>query len=98
MEIDETEERVDLREMRVGGMRVFDVGVSESGIVYLPGDLHPKGSFACLMIAAKEHVPYVYTSAVSALFPADWVRAACTHDPDRLRIIDNIERQVRSGG
>ncbi len=94
-DVDETED-IDLMEIQIGKNKVSMAGFARgSGTVYLDGDLHVQGSFPCLMIAAKEHVPYVYTSAVSAMFPADWLRGQCMHDPDRLRILNNLERFVR---
>lgn len=96
--VDESEENVDVIEIQHKGHKVGLVGVSESGVVYLSGDLHPLGAFPALMTAAKEHVPYISTSAINALFPADWLRAACLHDADRLRVIDNLEKFARSGG
>lgn len=94
-EVDETED-IDLMEIKIGENKVTEAGIARaSGIVYLNGDIHPMGSFPCLMLAAKQHVPYVYTSAVSALFPADWLRAECLHDADRLRVISNLESFVR---
>lgn len=95
-EVDESEETVDILEIRMAG---YPVGVTaiarESGTVYLSGEVHPAGAFACLMLAAKEHVPYVSTSAVNALFPADWIAAACLHDMDRLRVIANLIKFTR---
>lgn len=94
-EVDETEESVDVIEIQYGGHKVGLAGVSESGVVYLSGDLHPVGAFGALMLAAKEHVPYISTSSVNALFPSDWIRGACLHDADRLRVIGNLERYAR---
>ena len=97
-EVDESEENVDVIEIVHKGHPVGLAGVSESGVVYLSGELHPVGAFAALMLAAKEHVPYISTSSVNALFPVDWLRAACLHDADRLRVLGNLERFARSGG
>ena len=93
----EDEEELDLHEVRVSDMPMTWVGVSKSGYVYLPGDIHPLGSATALIKAAKEHVPYVAVSAVRVLYPADWLRGECLHDPDRLRIIGNLERIARGG-
>lgn len=93
--VDETEE-LDLMEVRMGEMRVGWAGLARgSGLVYLAGDTHPLGSATALIKAAKERIPYVAVSAVNVLFPADWLRGECLGDPDRLRIIDNLERFVR---
>jgi hypothetical protein len=93
------DEDLDLVELQVGGMKAATVGiVKNTGMVYIGGDLHPLGSFAALMLAAKEHVPYVALSAISVLFPAEWIRAACLHDVDRQRVIDNLEKHARSAG
>lgn len=92
----EDSEDLDLIELQVGGQKAATVGIVRgTGMVYIPGDLHPMGSFAALMLAAKEFVPYVAVSAVSVLFPAEWVRGACLHDVDRQRVIDNLERHAR---
>lgn len=93
----EDEEELDLHEVRVSDMPMTWVGVSKSGYVYLLGDIHPLGSATALIKAAKEHVPYVAVSAVRVLYPADWLRGECLHDPDRLRIIGNLERIARGG-
>ena len=93
------EEDLDLVELQVAGTKAATVGiVKNTGMVYIPGDLHPLGSFAALMLAAKEHVPYVAVTAISVLFPAEWIRAACLHDQDRQRVIDNLEKHARSAG
>jgi len=78
-----------------GGPAPVDAGVTQSGDVYLRGDLHPLGSASALLAAAAQHVPYVAITAIQVLFPADWLRGECLHDMDRLRIIDNMERLVR---
>lgn len=96
MDVDEDIEDVDVIEIQHGGVKVALAGVSASGVVFLSGDIHPLGAFPALMRAAKEHVPYISTGSVNALFPADWLRAACLHDADRLRVIGNMERFVRS--
>lgn len=93
---DETE-NVDLYQIHVGGNPVMTVGVSESGLIFIRGDLHPLGSSTALLKAAVEHVPYIAVTAVEVLFPAEWLRAECAHDADRLRIIWNIESMARSG-
>ncbi len=97
-EVDDTED-LDLIELQVHGTKAATVGiVKNTGMVYIPGDVHPMGSFAALMLAAKEHIPYVAVTAVSVLFPAEWIRAACLHDQDRQRVIDNLEKYARSAG
>lgn len=94
-DVDEAED-VDLMQIKIGENKVTEAGIARaSGIVYLNGDIHPKGAFASLMLACKQHIPYVYTSAVSALFPSDWLRAECLHDADRLRVISNLENFIR---
>lgn len=97
-EIDEDSESVDVIEIQHSGHKVGLAGVSESGVVYLSGDLHPYGASGALLQAAKEHVPYISTSSVNALFPVDWLRGACLHDADRLRVLGNLEKFARSGG
>ena len=95
-EVDESEEVVQMFELRVGDMPAALVGIGlQTKDVYVSGDLHPVGAFSALMLAAKEHVPYISTSAVNALFPIDWIRGACLHDMDRLRILENLERIAR---
>lgn len=81
----------------------FDLGMGrevavaeQSGTVYVSGELHPVGAYSALLLAAKDDVPYASRGAVSAYFPVDWIRGACLHDPDRLRILDNLERIARS--
>jgi hypothetical protein len=95
---DESEEDVDLTEVRAGPLApAMTVGVSASGVVFIKGDIHPLGSATALLTAAAQHVPYIAVSAVEVLYPADWLRGECLGDPDRLRIIDNIESFARSG-
>lgn len=92
---DESED-VDVIEIQMAGQRVGLAGFARgSGTVYLNGDLHPQGAFAALMCAAKQLVPYMSTSSINALFPSDWLRAECLADPDRLRVISNLEGFVR---
>lgn len=92
---DETED-VDLVEIRMGDNRVGHAGIAKaSGMVYVSGEIHPLGAATALIKAAKEHVPYIAVSAVEVLYPADWLRGECLHDPDRLRIINNLERFTR---
>ena len=93
---DETED-LDLMEVRAGDKPVGWAGITRpDGRVYLGGDIHPLGSALAMLKAAKEHVPYVAVSAVRVMFPAEWLRAECMHDADRLRIIDNLSSWVRS--
>ncbi|MFN9473760.1 hypothetical protein [Acidovorax sp.] len=90
------EENLHLIELQApGGVAPLQAGVTASGMVYLRGDLHPLGSATALIKAACEHVPYAAVSAVSVLFPADWLRGECLHDADRLRVIAAMERVVR---
>jgi hypothetical protein len=94
-DVDESEEEVSIVELQMAGNKVGLVGLSTSGVVYLSGDLHPMGAFSALLLAAKEHVPYISTSAINALFPVDWIRGACLGDPDRLRVLGNLEQFAR---
>ena len=88
---------LDLMEIRIGENIVAWAGITQpDGLVYLEGNTHPLGAATALIKAAKEHVPYVAVSAVRVLFPAEWLRAECLHDRDRLRVIDNLERFVRA--
>lgn len=93
MDIEDAED-LQIVEIQGGPAPVY-AGVTESGDVYLRGDLHPLGSASALLAAAAQHVPYVAITAIQVLFPADWLRGECLHDMDRLRIIDNMERLVR---
>lgn len=93
-DVDDSED-LSLMEIKVGDQRVSHAGVSESGLIYLQGDLHPLGSATALIKAAKEHIPYVAVTAVEVLFPADWLRGECLHDLDRLRVITNLENVAR---
>lgn len=72
------------------GAEVGPVGVSESGVVYLSGALHVRGRFAALMAAAKERVPYIEAPSGEVLFPTLWLMRECSHDPDRLRVLENL--------
>ncbi len=89
------DEDVSLIEIQVKGQKVATAGVSESGVVYLRGDVHPLGSASALLTAAVHQVPYIEVSAVEVLYPADWLKAECLHDQDRMRIISNAEAFVR---
>lgn len=89
-------EGLQLTALVVDGVEVGTAGVSESGVVYLPGDTHCLGSATALIKAAKDHIPYVALSAVKVLFPAEWLVAEHLHDLDRLRMIDGMVKVVRS--
>ena len=89
------DEDVSLIEIQVRGQKAATAGVSESGVVYLNGEIHPLGSASALLTAAIHKVPYIEVSAVEVLYPADWLRAECLGDVDRQRIIDNAEAFVR---
>ena len=93
-ETDEDED-VSLIEIRADGRKVATAGVSASGVVFLRGDIHPLGSSTALMTAAVQQVPYIEVSAVEVIYPADWLRAECMGNMDRLRIINNMEAFVR---
>ena len=93
--LDEGED-VELLELEHNGHRVGLVGVSASGVVFLSGDLHVHGSADSLLVAAREQVPYISTSDGNVMFPADWLRNKCQFEPDRLQVIDKLERFVRS--
>lgn len=97
MEVEESEEIIILAIKGAGIQPGLHAGISESGDVYLPGDIHPLGSASALLTAARHHVPYVAVSAVQVLYPSDWLRAECMHDMDRLRVIGNMEELVRKG-
>lgn len=93
--VDEAED-LDLMELRVAGQQIGWAGITRpGGEVYLSGDLHPYGSFKAMKLAQFAKVPYVAVSAVRVLFPADWLRAECLGDADRLRVIDNAAAFVR---
>ena len=89
------DEDVNLVEIQVKGQKVATAGVSASGIVYLQGDIHPCGSASALVTAAVHQIPYIEVSAVEVLYPADWLRAECLGNMDRIRIINNAEAFVR---
>lgn len=89
------DEDVNLVEIQVKGQKVATAGVSASGIVYLQGDIHPNGSASALVTAAVHQIPYIEVSAVEVLYPADWLRAECLGNMDRIRIINNAEAFVR---
>ena len=89
------DEDVSLVEIQVKGQKVATAGVSASGQVFLQGDIHPHGSASALVAAAVHQVPYIEVSAVEVLFPADWLRAECMGNMDRIRIINNAEAFVR---
>lgn len=91
----EDDEDVSLMEIQVKGQKVATAGVSQSGQVFLRGDIHPLGSASALVTAAVHQIPYIEVSAVEVLYPADWLRSECLHDQDRLRIINNAEAFVR---
>lgn len=93
-EADEDED-VSLIEIQIKGQKVATAGVSASGQVFLRGDIHPLGSSTALMTAAVQQVPYIEVSAVEVLYPADWLRAECMGNMDRIRIINNTEAFVR---
>lgn len=96
----EVEDSEDLVILEIKGHRIqpgMHAGISASGLVYLPGDIHPLGSASALLTAAKQQVPYVAVSAVQVLFPSDWLKGECAHDLDRLRVIGNMEELVRRG-
>ena len=57
------DETLYLLDVHRGGEKVQTAGISESGTVFLRGDLHPMGSFAALMLAAKAQVPYIEVNA-----------------------------------
>lgn len=98
MEIDDGMEEVDVVNVMIGENKVGTAGICrESGTVYLGGDLHPLGSFAAIMKAYKEDIPYISTGAVNAMFPSDWLRGECLADPERLRVIGNLEKFLRTG-
>lgn len=89
------DEDVNLVEIQVKGQKVATAGVSASGIVYLQGEIHPLGSASALVTASVHQIPYIEVSAVEVLYPADWLRAECLGNMDRIRIINNAEAFVR---
>ena len=97
MEVEESEDIIILGIQGAGVHPGMHAGISASGDVYLPGDIHPLGSASALLTAARHHVPYVAVSAVQVLYPSDWLRSECLHDYDRLRVIGNMEELVRRG-
>ena len=96
-DVDETE-GLNLMEFQVNGQGVQWAGVSDSGTVYLQGDIHPLGSQSALFKAYNEQIPYIAVSAVRVLFPADWLAGECLGDMDRQRIIQKACALARNGG
>ena len=94
---EDSTEDVELTEVKVGDAPAMTIGVSASGVVFILGDLHPRGSASALLTAAAQHVPYIALSAVEVLYPSEWLRGECLGDLDRMRIITNIENFARSG-
>lgn len=95
---DESEEEVDLLEIRAGDSPAMTIGIGrDTGNLFLRGDLHPLGSATALITAAAQHVPYIAVSAVEVLYPSDWLRGECAGNIDRQRIITNLENYARSG-
>lgn len=92
------EEDVTLTEVSMGQAPAMTIGVGDkSGDIYVKGDLHPLGSASALLTAAARHIPYIALTAVEVLYPLDWLKGECAHDPDRQRVLRNIESYVRSG-
>jgi hypothetical protein len=92
----DTDEYEDISLFEIQGAgEPMHAGITNGGEVFLRGDIHPLGAFAALITAAKNHVPYVAVNAVNVIFPANWLRAECLHDQDRLRVIDNMEKMIR---
>lgn len=90
-------EDLDLMDVQVAGKSVSLAGITRRGReVYLDGEIHILGGTIALIKAVKENVPYVAASTASTLFPAAWLKAECEQDADRLRIINNLERFVRT--
>ena len=74
------------------------VGVTTGGDVFVSADLHPLGAAKALALCDVMHIPFVSYNAVTVLVPADWIKAETLHDSDRQRVLENIERLIRSGG
>jgi hypothetical protein len=93
----ELDEEINLIQILVDGAPVGMAGVgAHAGEIYLQGDLHAEGEWLALISAAKQCVQFVPIPGGQVLFPADWLRSACQHDADRLRVIDNLVKFVSS--
>ena len=92
----EDAEDLDLRAYVVDGKEIGWYGVgAETGLIYVGGDAHPRGSANAMVEAVMADVPYVPVSAVQVLFPLEWIRGECLADPDRLRMLNGMERYAR---
>lgn len=96
MEVEDSEDLFLIGVHVAGYGEAQTAGISASGDVFLRGDIHPLGSYKALALAQVMHIPYVAVSAVEVLYPADWLRAECLADADRLRAIEEAEAFVRS--
>lgn len=97
VEIEESEDLHLIGIHLAGYGEIQTAGVSASGDVFLRGDIHPLGSFKALQLAQVMHIPYVAVNAVEVLYPADWLRAECLADAERVSRIDNAVNFLRSG-
>lgn len=74
--------------------------IDSQGLIYLNGDLHPRGGPAAINEALAEGIEWIPLNAVQAYFPLTWLAGKCDNgvSPERIIIMANIEQAIRSKG
>ena len=70
------------------------------GIIYLNGDIHPRGGPAAITEALEEGIEWIPLNAIQAFFPLTWLAGKCDNgvSPERIIIMAQLEQAIRSKG
>jgi hypothetical protein len=74
--------------------------VDTSGMVYLNGDLHPRGGPAAILEALAEDIAWIPMDAINAYFPLPWMVQKCDNgvSPERMEVMLNLVQAIRGKG
>jgi len=74
--------------------------IDTKGMIYLNGDLHPRGGPEAISEALAEHIEWIPLNAIQAYFPLPWLASKCDNgvSPERLVIMSGLAAAIRGKG
>lgn len=94
-----TDEIADAQVFELMGTGITYV-VDTTGMVYLNGDMHPRGGPAAISEALAEDIAWIPLDAINAYFPLPWMVAKCDNgvSPERMVAMKNLVDAIRGKG
>ena len=95
-----TDEVCDAQVFEIMGTGGITYAIDSQGLIYLNGDLHPRGGPVAINEALAEGVEWIPMYAVQAYFPIAWLVGKCDNgvSPERVIIMAQLEQAIRSKG